>query len=74
MLCGAVLSRVSLWRSRVRLHTVVAMQLPLRANFADKSSQETVRGIIRVADDQSLELWKGWRYRTTTKTGPGIGE
>ena len=40
------------------------MQLPLRANFADKSSQETVRGIIRVADDQSLELWKGWRYRT----------
>jgi hypothetical protein len=39
------------------------MELPLTTRFIDRGSGEGVPGLIRIATDQDLLLWTGWRYR-----------
>jgi hypothetical protein len=41
------------------------MELPLTARFVDRGSGERVPGFIRIATDDDLLLWAGWRYRPT---------
>ena len=39
------------------------MKLPLATRFIDRGSGKRVPGLIRVAVEQDLLLWAGWRYR-----------
>jgi hypothetical protein len=38
------------------------MEFPVTTQFLDRGSGQGVPGIIRVAIDQDLLLWTGWRY------------
>ena len=41
------------------------MQLPLATRFVNRGSEESVRGLIRIATEQDLLSWTGWRYRSS---------
>jgi hypothetical protein len=45
------------------------MQFPVASTFVDRESGAKVPGLIRLATEQDLLLWTGWRYRPLDEDG-----